>query len=31
MSEHDGNELIRQRHAKLEALRQRGVDPFGAR
>ena len=31
MSEHDGNELIRQRHAKLEALRRRGVDPFGAR
>jgi lysyl-tRNA synthetase class 2 len=31
VSEHDGNELIRQRHAKLEALRRRGVDPFGAR
>ena len=31
MSEHDGNELIRQRHAKLEALRQRGLDPFGSR
>jgi lysyl-tRNA synthetase class 2 len=27
----DTNELIRQRHLKLEALRQRGVDPFGAR
>jgi lysyl-tRNA synthetase class 2 len=31
VSEHDGNELIRQRRAKLEALRQRGIDPFGAR
>ena len=31
MTEHDGNELIRQRHAKLETLRRRGVDPFGAR
>ncbi len=31
VNEHDGNELIRQRHAKLEALRRRGVDPFGAR
>ena len=31
MSEHDGNELIRQRHAKLEALRRRGLDPFGGR
>ena len=31
MSEPDGNELIRQRHAKLESLRRRGVDPFGAR
>jgi lysyl-tRNA synthetase, class II len=31
VSEHDGNELIRQRHAKLEALRQRGLDPFGGR
>jgi len=27
----DANELIRQRHDKLEALRRRGVDPFGAR
>ncbi|MBI4609453.1 MAG: lysine--tRNA ligase [Candidatus Rokubacteria bacterium] len=25
------NELIRQRHAKLRALRERGIDPFGAR
>ena len=25
------NELIRRRHAKLEALRAAGVDPFGAR
>ena len=31
MSEHDGNELIRQRRSKLEALRQRGLDPFGGR
>jgi lysyl-tRNA synthetase class 2 len=31
VSEHDGNELIRQRHAKLDALRQRGLDPFGGR
>jgi lysyl-tRNA synthetase class 2 len=31
VSEHDGNELIRQRHAKLEALRRRGLDPFGGR
>jgi lysyl-tRNA synthetase class 2 len=31
VSEPDGNELIRQRHAKLEALRQRGLDPFGSR
>jgi lysyl-tRNA synthetase, class II len=31
VSEHDGNELIRQRHAKLQALRQRGLDPFGSR
>jgi lysyl-tRNA synthetase, class II len=31
VSEHDGNELIRQRHAKLEVLRQRGLDPFGGR
>jgi lysyl-tRNA synthetase, class II len=31
VSEHDGNELIRQRHAKLEALRKRGLDPFGGR
>jgi lysyl-tRNA synthetase class 2 len=31
VSEHDGNELIRQRHAKLDGLRRRGVDPFGSR
>ncbi len=31
MSEHDGNEQIRQRHAKLDGLRRRGVDPFGGR
>jgi len=31
VSEHDGNELIRLRHAKLEALRRRGLDPFGGR
>jgi lysyl-tRNA synthetase, class II len=31
VSQHDGNELIRQRHAKLEALRRRGLDPFGGR
>ena len=31
MSEPDGNELIRQRHAKLQALRRRGLDPFGGR
>jgi lysyl-tRNA synthetase class 2 len=31
VSEHDGNELIRQRHAKLDALRGRGLDPFGGR
>jgi lysyl-tRNA synthetase, class II len=27
----DANELIRQRHAKLQGLRQRGLDPFGGR
>ena len=27
----DTNELIRRRHAKMEALRARGLDPFGAR
>ncbi len=26
-----GGDLVRQRHEKLEALRRRGVDPFGAR
>jgi lysyl-tRNA synthetase, class II len=31
VSERDGNELIRQRHEKLEALRRQGVDPFGGR
>jgi lysyl-tRNA synthetase, class II len=31
VSEPEANELIRQRHAKLEALRARGLDPFGAR
>jgi lysyl-tRNA synthetase, class II len=31
VSDHDGNELIRQRRTKLEALRQRGLDPFGGR
>jgi lysyl-tRNA synthetase, class II len=31
VSEPDGNELIRQRHAKLDALRRRGLDPFGSR
>jgi lysyl-tRNA synthetase class 2 len=31
VTEPDANELVRQRHAKLEALRRRGVDPFGSR
>jgi lysyl-tRNA synthetase, class II len=31
VGERDANEQIRQRHDKLEALRRRGVDPFGAR
>ncbi len=31
MSATDGNELIRLRREKLEALRQRGLDPFGGR
>ena len=31
VGERDANELIRQRHDKLEALRRRGLDPFGAR
>jgi lysyl-tRNA synthetase class 2 len=31
VGERDANELIRQRRDKLEALRQRGLDPFGAR
>jgi len=31
VSDHEGNELIRQRREKLEAVRRRGVDPFGAR
>jgi lysyl-tRNA synthetase class 2 len=29
--ERDDNDLVRQRREKLEALRRRGVDPFGAR
>jgi lysyl-tRNA synthetase class 2 len=31
VSERDPNDLVRQRHDKLEALRRRGVDPFGGR
>ncbi len=31
MSERDENDLVRQRREKLDALRARGVDPFGAR
>jgi lysyl-tRNA synthetase class 2 len=31
VSDLEGNEQVRQRHAKLDALRQRGLDPFGAR
>ena len=31
MSERDTNDVVRQRHDKLEALRRRGIDPFGAR
>ncbi|HEU5195793.1 MAG TPA: lysine--tRNA ligase, partial [Methylomirabilota bacterium] len=31
VGERDANEQIRQRHDKLEALRRRGLDPFGAR
>jgi lysyl-tRNA synthetase, class II len=31
MSDRDANDLIRQRHLKLEALRARGIDPFGGR
>ncbi|HEV8471910.1 MAG TPA: lysine--tRNA ligase [Methylomirabilota bacterium] len=31
MTERDANDLVRQRHEKLEALRRRGIDPFGAR
>ena len=31
MTERDENDLVRQRREKLEALRTRGVDPFGAR
>jgi lysyl-tRNA synthetase, class II len=31
VSERDTNDLIRQRHEKLQALRGRGVDPFGGR
>ena len=28
---HEGSELLRLRHDKLQALRQRGIDPFGGR
>jgi lysyl-tRNA synthetase class 2 len=31
VSDSQGNELIRLRHDKLEALRRRGIDPFGGR
>jgi lysyl-tRNA synthetase class 2 len=31
MSDRDDNDLVRQRREKLEALRARGVDPFGGR
>ncbi|HTO13270.1 MAG TPA: OB-fold nucleic acid binding domain-containing protein, partial [Candidatus Binatia bacterium] len=31
VGERDSNELIRGRYDKLEALRRRGLDPFGAR
>ena len=31
MSEPEANDLVRQRHEKLEALRRRGIDPFGGR
>jgi len=31
VSESEGNELIRQRHDKLQLLRRRGIDPFGGR
>jgi len=31
VSEPESNELIRQRHDKLELLRRRGIDPFGGR
>jgi lysyl-tRNA synthetase class 2 len=31
VSEPEGNELIRQRHDKLQLLRRRGIDPFGGR
>ncbi len=31
MTQDDGNELIRQRREKLEALRAQGLDPFGGR
>jgi lysyl-tRNA synthetase, class II len=31
VTERDANDLVRQRHEKLEALRRRGIDPFGAR
>jgi lysyl-tRNA synthetase, class II len=31
VSDRDDNDLVRQRREKLDALRGRGVDPFGAR
>ena len=31
MSDRDDNDLIRQRREKLEALRARGIEPFGTR
>ncbi len=31
MGHEESNELIRARHAKLQALRRRGIDPFGSR
>jgi lysyl-tRNA synthetase class 2 len=31
VSEPEVNDLVRQRHEKLEALRRRGIDPFGGR
>jgi len=31
MSERDTNDVVRQREEKLDAMRGRGVDPFGGR